>query len=279
MTATQVPETVPFDRPERGETRPNGLAVSLALSRRAVVGLWRQPQVWIPSIVFPLFFAALNTAALNRTTQLPGFPATDSFLDFLFPATITQAVLFGSVGAASELAADIEGGFFDRLVASPTWRTSILVGRLAGGAVLGACQALLFVGVFTLFGAEIKAGLAGLVVLALAAMLLALGVGGLANALALRTGSVESVQSAFPLAFITIFASSAFFPRELMNGWFRGLASANPISWMIEGMRELVLEGFDASAAATALAVPAGITVVTTGIALLALRARLARAS
>lgn len=250
-----------------------------ALSGRAVRGLVRAPQVWIPSILFPLFFAALNTAALGRSTQIPGFPAADSFLDFLFPATLTQAVLFGSLGAASELAQDIESGFFDRLVASPVSRTAILIGRLAGAAALGAIQALVFIALFSAFGAEVKAGVGGLLVLPVVAVLLAVGLGALASALALKTGSVEAVQSAFPLIFISIFASAAFFPRELMRGWFRAVATYNPITWMIESMRHLVLVGWDAGEAATAVAVPAAIAVVGTAIALRSLRKRLASTS
>jgi len=248
----------------------------VALARRAVISLSRQPQVWIPSMIFPLFFAALNTAALGRSTSLPGFPEADSFLDFLFPATITQAVLFGSLGGASELAQDIESGFFDRLVTSPVWRTSILVGRLAGGAVLGAVQALVFIGIFTLFGARVEAGPAGYVVLTATAVLLALAIGGVAATLALRSGSVEAVQGAFPLVFITLFISSAFFPRQLMKGWFEVVASLNPISWTIEAMRHLVLFGFDAGKAATALGVPAALAVGSISLALWAFRRRLA---
>lgn len=254
-------------------------AQAAALSGRAVRGLLRAPQVWVPSILFPLFFAALNTAALGRSTQVPGFPAADSFLDFLFPATLTQAVLFGSLGAASELAQDIESGFFDRLVASPVSRTAILVGRLAGGAALGAIQAVVFIAMFSVFGAEVKAGVGGLLVLPVVAVLLAVGLGALASALALKTGSVEAVQSAFPLIFISIFASSAFFPKELMRGWFRAVATYNPITWMIEGMRHLVLVGFDAGEAATAVAVPAAITVIGVAVALRALTRRLAASS
>lgn len=250
-----------------------------ALSGRAVRGLFRAPQVWIPSLVFPLFFAALSTAALGRAVEVPGFPAADSFLDFLFPATLTQAVLFGSLGAASELAHDIESGFFDRLIASPVARSAILVGRLAGAAALGAIQAVVFVIVFSGFGAEVKAGLGGLLVLPVVAVLLSIGLGALASALALRSGSVEAVQSAFPLIFISIFASAAFFPRELMRGWFHAVATYNPITWMIEGMRHLVLVGWDTGEAATAIAVPAVISVFGTALALRSLRRRLASTS
>ena len=81
----------------RGET----WAHARVLSWRAVLGVIRQPQVWVPGLFFPLFFAALNTAALGKTTQLPGFPPAESFLDFMLAATVVQGVLFGGVGAAS----------------------------------------------------------------------------------------------------------------------------------------------------------------------------------
>jgi ABC-2 type transport system permease protein len=250
-----------------------------ALSWRAMVGIIRQPQVLVPSLFFPLFFAALNTAAFQRTTSLPGFPAADSFLDFIFPATVVQGVLFGGIGAASELAQDIENGFFERLIAAPIARTSILVGRLAGGASLGFAQALIFMGIFTAFGAEVQAGIPGILVMAIAGTLLALFVGGFGSTMALRTGSVEAVQGSFPLFFVTVFFSSAFFPRELMSGWFKSVATYNPISWMIEAMRDLVLVGWSADDAITAIGVPAVGAALTITMSLAALRYRLAAAA
>src|SRR5215210_6267183 len=200
------------------------IAHARALSYRAILGVIRQPQVWMPSVFFPLFFAALNTAALGRSTQLPGFPAADSFLDFMLPATLVQGVLFGGVGAASEVAQDIESGFFERLIAAPTSRISILIGRLAGAAFLGASQAVLFLVIFTIFGVEVKAGVGGILVLILVGSLMSLAIGTVGGAMALRTGSVEAVQGAFPLVFISLFLSSAFFPTELMHGWFKTVA-------------------------------------------------------
>ena len=93
--------------------------------------------------------AAVNAAAFNRSTTLSGFPEVDSFLDFLLPAVIMQGVLFGGVAGGNELAVDIEDGFFERLMASPVWRPSILVGRLAGSAVLGGFQAVFFTALLT----------------------------------------------------------------------------------------------------------------------------------
>ena len=111
------------------------LAQTSAMSKRAILALARQPATVIPSLVFPLFFVALGTAAFGRAIELPNFPEVDSFLDFALAGAIVQGVLFGSITSATALAIDIETGFFDRLLASPTSRVSILVSRLAGAMV------------------------------------------------------------------------------------------------------------------------------------------------
>ena len=257
----------------------SAVAQAAALSRRSVLGILRQPAVVFPSLFFPLFFTALNSAAFSRATNLPQFPAAESFLDFLLPATILQGVIFGATTAGVEMATDVQNGFFDRLVASPVARTSIIVGRLAGAAVLGAIQALLFVVVLTPFGASVKGGPAGVAVLMVVAMLLGTGIGGFGVAMGLRTGSAEAVQGAFPLLFVLMFTSSAFFPRELMTGWYQDVATVNPISWMVESLREIVLDDFSLADTARAVAVAAGLGVITVSMSLRSLRNRLRQAS
>jgi ABC-2 type transport system permease protein len=252
------------------------LRQATALSRRSILNLLRQPDAVFPSLFFPLFFAALSSAAFERSTRLPGFPPVDSFLDFLLAATVVQGVVFGSTTGGSNMAVDIQDGFFDRLVASPVPRWSILVGRLAGAALQGAVQAVFFVTVLTLFGATVKGGLLAVVVIVVVAGLLAVAMGGLSLTVALRTGSREAVEAAFPLFFITIFVSSAFFPRELMSGWFKAVATTNPLSWMIESLRRLTIDDFAVADALTALAVVVGFGAVTLSMAGAALRRRVA---
>jgi ABC-2 type transport system permease protein len=249
-----------------------------ALARRSIIGTVRQPALIFPSLFFPLLFAALNSAAFERTTRLPGFPKVDSFLDFVLATTVVQGVLFGAIGGGADMATDIEDGFFDRLAASPVPRSFILVGRLAGTAVLGAFQAVVFMAILMSFGATVKGGVPAMVAIVLVASVLALGVGGFAVTLALRTGSAEAVQGSFPLFFISVFISSAFFPRQLMHGWFRAVATVNPISWMVESLRHLVIVGFDAGSVCRAALIVGVLAVGTISLAALALRARVAAA-
>ena len=249
---------------------------TMAMSKRSVLAIARQPALVIPSLIFPLFFAALGTSSFGKATALPGFPKVDSFLDFSLAGSIVQGVLFGSVTGASALATDIEEGFFDRLLASPTSRVSILVGRLAGGAVFGAFQALFFIVVLIPFGVSIKSGVPGVVIMLLSGALAGMAIGGFIAALALKTGSAEAVQSCFPLLFIALFFSSAFFPRETMKGIYRTIANINPISYLVEGLRGLTIEPINAANVAKAVLIPIAIGVVSITLALRALATRLA---
>lgn len=251
----------------------------LALSRRSILGTVRTPIAIIPSLTFPLLFLALNSAALERATLLPGFPPVDSFLQFMFATTVIQGALFGAVTAGSSMATDIEGGFFERMIAAPASRSSILVGRVAGVAVFAFAQAWLFFAVATLFGLDVEGGLAGVLALSVVASAVAAAIGSLSVAFGLKTGSSEAVQGAFPMAFAIMFLSSAFFPRQLMSGWFLEVAEANPFSYLIEDIRHQVIAGFSLPKILTALGIAGALFVVGFVLSLLALRGRLKETS
>jgi ABC-2 type transport system permease protein len=250
------------------------LPATVALGRRAVLSTARQPAAWVPGLVFPLLIAAVNAASLGRTVDLPGFPPAESFLQFLLPATLIQGVLFGGIIGGADLALDIQDGFFDRLVSSPVSRAAILLGRLGGAMALGAVQAVFFIGVFLLFGARVEGGPLAVLTLIVVAVLLAVAIGGFAAAIGLRTGSQEAVQNFFPPVFVLLFVSSAFFPTALMQGWFQWVAERNPLSWMMNAARDLVLEGLSAGNVARAIGIAAAFAVVTTTFAVLQLRRR-----
>lgn len=248
----------------------------LALGKRSILTTIRQPTSIIPSLIFPLFFMALSSAAFERTTQLPGFPKVDSFLQFVIATTILQGTLFGSVAAGAALASDIEGGFFDRLVSSPVSRSSILVGRLAGAATVSFFQALLYFAITLTFGLEVEGGAAAIIAIAVVAGVVSAGTGAFAMSMGLRTGSAEAVQGSFPLLFVFLFLSSAFFPRELMDGWFKSVATLNPLSHLIESNRSLVIDSFIMREFLTALGIALSICVLGLTLAARQLRWRLA---
>jgi ABC-2 type transport system permease protein len=238
--------------------------------------IFRQPISVVPIIAFPLIMMALSASALERSISLPGFPPVDSFLQFLVATTVIQGAMFGAVAAGAGMANDIEGGFFERLLATPVSRTSIVVGRVAGAAALGFIQALIYLAVAFLFGMRPEGGIGAVALVAVLASTVSAGMGAVAIAFGLRSGSTEAVQGSFPLLFALLFLSSAFFPRGLMSGWFRTVADLNPLTYLIEGARVQIITGVDFTYFGRALAV--GIVIFMFGVALanLALRSRLA---
>jgi ABC-2 type transport system permease protein len=212
------------------------------------VRTFRQPGVWIPPLLFPLMLMAINSNGLRAATRLPGFP-THSFLAFFLPFSFLQGALFASSIAGTDLARDIDTGFLNRLALTPVHGTALLIGQIGGAVGLGALQACVYLGVGLAFGVHIDAGVAGAFVILVLAVLIAMGWGTLGLWLALRTGSGEGVQAQLPLLFFALFISSMNLPRNLIEvTWFRDAATLNPVSYMIEALRSLVIEGWNAEA-------------------------------
>ncbi|MEK7410644.1 MAG: ABC transporter permease, partial [Actinomycetota bacterium] len=166
-------------------------------------------------------------------------------------------------------------GFFDRLLVAPTARTGILIGNLMGSALFGAAQSTVFIFALLPFGVRVEAGILGIGVMIISGGLIALGISSVMSSVAIRTGSAEAVQGAFPLIFVLLFFSSVFFPRQTMHGVYKSIANVNPISYLVEGIRSLVLDGFSISAIAQAIVIPMGICVFGIVLALSELRRRL----
>lgn len=218
------------------------------IAGRSVRRTLRQPALIVPSIVFPLILLAVSSSGLAAATQLPGFPA-DSYLDFALTVSFVQGALFAAITAGSELATDIESGFLDRLQLTPLRPIAVLIGQLAGAAVLSLGASVVYVGVGVVAGADIKTGLGGVAVLLLLSLLVGIAYAGLGTVMAARTGNSQAVQGLFPLLFVTLFMSSANIPRSLMSvDWFKTIATYNPVSYLVEGMRSLIITGWDATA-------------------------------
>jgi ABC-2 type transport system permease protein len=215
---------------------------------RSIVRTLRQPAQIIPNVTFPLLLLLINSNGLRAATHLPGFP-TNSFLDFFIPIAFLQGALFASGTAGVDLARDIDNGFLNRLALTPMRGVALLLGQLGGAVALGTIQAAVYLGVGIAAGVRFETGAAGAALLFVLAVLIALGFGTLGVLLALRTGSGEAVQSAFPLLFFLLFLSSMNLPRNLISiDWFRDIATVNPVSYMIEAMRSLVIEGWNGQA-------------------------------
>jgi ABC-2 type transport system permease protein len=247
------------------------------IARRSVVRTFRQPGTWIPPLTFPLMLMAVNSNGLRAATHLPGFP-THSFLAFFLPFSFLQGALFASGIAGVDLARDIDTGFLNRLALTPVRGSALLIGQIGGAVGLGALQAAVYLSVGLAAGVHIETGVAGAFVILLLAVLIATGWGTLGLWLALRTGSSEGVQSQFPLLFFATFISSMNLPRNLIEvTWFRDVATLNPVSYMIEGLRTLVISGWDVQALLLGFGFTFALIAVSLGLAGRQLKVRMAR--
>lgn len=247
----------------------------LALGRRGLVNAFRRPQFLAPLVIFPSLFLAVNVGGLNRTTDLPGFPEVDGFLDFQLAAAMTQSLMLGGVSAGIAMALEIEGGFFDRLVASPIPRVAIVLGRLLTAAALAVLQVAYFLILGLVFGATVKGGLPGVAVILLIGVLAGTGFGALGTTLALRARSASTVQGIFPLVFVVLFVSSAFFPRALLSSPSDEIARYNPLSYIADGLRDPVISSVSAGPVLEGLAAAAAVALGGIALSVAALRGRL----
>jgi ABC-2 type transport system permease protein len=247
------------------------------LALRSVVRTMRQPASVIPPLVFPLMLLAVNAGGLDAATRLPGFPA-DSFLSFALAVPFIQGALFATMNAGTDLAKDIQTGFLDRLALTPMRGAALLAGQIAGVVVLGLVQALVYLGAGLAVGVDIASGVAGALVLLAFSVLIVFGFAAIGSFMALRTGSSEAVQGLFPLLFVFLFISSMNMPRNLIEiEWFRIVATANPVSYLIEGVRSLIVTGWDGQALALGFGTAAVVAVAGLALASASLGRRLER--
>jgi ABC-2 type transport system permease protein len=248
-----------------------------ALARRSIVRTLRQPAAIVFPLIFPMMLLLVNSGGLDASTKLPGFP-TDSFLAFALAVPFIQGALFSTMNAGTDLARDIQTGFLNRLSLSPMRSVALLAGQLGGVVLTGLIQAVFYLGVGLVIGVRLESGVAGAIVLLFLATLIALAFGSLGAFAALRTGSGEAVQGLFPVLFVFLFISSMNLPRNLIEiDWFRTVATVNPVSYLIEGVRSLIIVGWDAQALALAFGIASVIAIVGLTAASWALGERLTR--
>jgi ABC-2 type transport system permease protein len=249
----------------------------LEIARRSLLQTLRQPALVIPPIAFPLLLVAVNVGGLEAATNLPGFP-TDSYIDFAIAIPFIQGALFAMINAGSALARDVETGFLNRLAMTPMQRAALLVGNLAGVLGVALISSFVYLAAGFAAGMDFPAGVAGLLVLLPLALLIALAFAALGAFVGLRSGSGQAVQGFFPLFFVLLFLSSMNLPRPLIEqGWFRTIATYNPVSYLIEGIRSFFVTGWDGEALALGFGFAAVIAALGIAGSASALRTRLVR--
>jgi ABC-2 type transport system permease protein len=247
------------------------------LTRRALLRSLRQPGHIFFALVFPLVFMFVISGGLDRAAHLRGFPS-ESYLPFALAIPFVHGALFISINAAVELARDIETGFLNRLALTPARSVPLVLGHLSAAVVMGIAQSLVYLGAGLLAGVHIAAGIGGVPVMLALAGLAALTFGAIGTTMALRTGSTESVQGMFPVFFVAFFLSSMVMPRHMIEAdWFRTIATLNPVSYVIEAIRSLILAGWDPQALALGFGAALALVVAALAASGAAFRERMTR--
>ena len=247
----------------------SGLRVQVGqLARRSVLRTLRQPAQIVPALVFPMFLLAVNSGGLKDATNLPGFP-TDSYLTFALAVPFMQGALFSVMNSGTDL---------DRLSLTPLRGAALLSGLLAGAVVLGLVQAVTYLVVGLTAGAELAAGFGGALMIVALSVTITVAFGTVGLFAALRTGSGEAIQSLFPVFFVFLFLSSMALPLDLLQtDWFHAIASANPVSYLLQAFRSLLIEGWNLGDLALGFGIALTILVVGMYAASAALKTRLVR--
>jgi len=249
----------------------------LLLARRSVVHTARQPAAIVFPLLFPMLLLAVNSGGLKAETHLPGFP-TKSFVAFALAVPFIQGALFATMNAGTDLARDVETGFLSRLSLTPLRGAALLAGQLGGVVTLGVIQACFYILVGLVVGVRPAAGVGGVAVLLVFAAMIALAFGSIGAWAALRTGSPEAVQSLFPVFFVFLFISSMNIPRNLIaTTWFRYAATANPVSYLLECVRSLIINGWNGEALLLGFAIVSVVALAGLSLAAYTLPRRLAR--
>jgi ABC-2 type transport system permease protein len=215
----------------------------LLLGRRSVREILRFPEATIPVLFIPLFFLAVNIGQVSET-----FPSSTPFLEgqsyvaFQLPVSLLFAVATAISGLA--LVTEIDLGYFDKLLVAPIRRSSIIFGRLAADLVrgLGGSTVVLLAGLA--FGAHMESGVLGAIVLVVLSALFGVAYAGFGILVALRTRNVQATNTSFILFFPLLFLTPNFVPFDRLTPLMEALARANPVSYVIEGLRSLVIEGW-----------------------------------
>jgi ABC-2 type transport system permease protein len=228
-----------------------------ALGRRAMREAWRTPDALVPTLFIPLFFLVVNVGQAARIfpSGSTDFLHGQGYGAFQLPASLLLAASFGT--AALFLVEEIEGGYFDKLRAAPVPRSAIVFGRLIAEFVKATLISVAIVVLALIFGISIASGFFGFILLVLLTALWACVFVGFMQLIALKTRSAAATNSGGLIFFPLLFLTPNFVPRSLLTHPMEIAATINPVTYVMEGMRSLILVDFDWTAILRAFGVVA----------------------
>jgi ABC-2 type transport system permease protein len=218
--------------------RPAGFLHDLtSVAGRSLRAVPRDMEAVVPPVFIALFFFIVNIATLQGlTASIPGFDYT--------AFQMATAIMLGVTGVsrAGALVLDVQDRYFDRLLLTPVRRTAILLGHMAADVTVAAALTLPIIALGLILGVRFEGGPIGIVVFVAIAALWSLAFAGFGYAIALKTGNPAAVNSSFLLFFPFLFLTSSYVPRSELSGWLDKVAGINPVTYILDGLRSLVLE-------------------------------------
>ena len=239
------------------------------LGAREIRTAIRTPAYLVPNMIVPVFFYFVTLGSLESFANQSGL---SNFEGFLLPMALIFAVQGGSAGL--NMVADIESGYFDKLLLTPANRMALLVGAMAADFFRIMAQAVLVLLIALATGLHFETGVPGMIALILLASSFGIAYSGLGFAIALKTGNAQATQSMWFLFMPLMFLTTLFAPKEALSGWLEAAATVNPVTYILEGMRSLSLEGWNAGDIGNALLAIGAIGLVCMSAAFLAMRSR-----
>ena len=242
------------------------------LSIRNIRQIWRPLLALIPSLFIPIFFFVVNSQSLDAISKVEGFPKNISYLEFIAPVAIFTAIFFSAGNAGIELAQDISSGYFKKLIIMPIHRVTIVLSKLSEIAVLSVIQGLVVLILLLAVGVHFKTGFLGIVAIFVMLTIFAMGWSCIGMIAALGTQNVRLVQSMFIIVFPFLYLTTSQAPMQLLPPTFRFFATYNPVTYIIEGTRALVLSNWSNPAIWQGFLVAITLFVVLVSLTVMSLR-------
>jgi ABC-2 type transport system permease protein len=243
------------------------------IAGRSVRGVFREPEFFIPALIVPVFFFVVNIGALQDFAEQGG--AVIDFKAFQLPVAIVFAVT--GVSRASALVTDIQSGYFDRLLLTPIRRPMLLLGLMAADIVSIVLLTIPVLLLGLVLGVGFETGILGMIVFIAYGAMWGLAFAGFPYAIALKTGNPAAVNSSFILFFPFAFLTTSFLPKEALTGWLATIATYNPVTYVLDGLRSLISQGWQWDTLAKGAGASLALMTVSFGLASMAMRGRISR--
>ena len=244
---------------------------TLTVAGRAVRSIPRDPETVIPAILFPAFFFAVNIGAFQDLFEQQEF----DFKAFQVPVAIIFAVT--GISRAMTLVLDIQGGYFDRLGMTPVARFALLLGLMVADFALVVALTVPVLLLGFIVGVRFESGPLGMLLFILISGMWGLAFAGFPYFIALKTGNPSAVNLSFIIFMPFVFLAPVFIPREAMTSWLATIVAFNPVTYLLDALRALIMEGWDWPVIVKGILAVSGVGAFSFTLALWAFKGRVTR--